>query len=70
MTPPDHNQGESHGSEEQAPATNNQERPAGRRSTRRRWIRAAGLAAVPLIITVKAQPAWAQGGKSHKSHYG
>jgi hypothetical protein len=65
MTPSEHNQGKPQNSDAQAPAKGSQGRPA----SRRRWIKAAGLAAVPLIITVKAQPAFAQGGGSTKSKY-
>jgi hypothetical protein len=69
MTPPDHNQGKPQSSGEQAPATNKQDQPANRTASRRRWIKAVGLAAVPLIITIKAQPAYAQKGNTKQSHY-
>ncbi len=62
MMPPDQNQGQQRGEEAQVPAAQGQERPKDRTPTRRRWIKAAGLAAVPLVITVKAQPAFAAGG--------
>jgi hypothetical protein len=64
MTLPEKNQDAHHGGEEQTPAAKN--RVAGRR----RWIKAVGLAAVPVIMTVKAQPAWAAGPKTNpKSRY-
>ena len=63
MTSPENRQG----SETPAPAASNQQRTA----SRRRWIKAAGLAAVPLIVTVKAQPAFAgkPNANSKKSQY-
>ena len=62
MTPSDHNQGKPQDSEGRTPAADSQQRPAHRTASRRRWIKAAGLAEVPLIITVRAQPVYAQGG--------
>lgn len=69
MTSPENHQGQPQGDE--APAPSNQQRPANRTASRRRWIKAAGLAAVPLIITVRAQPAFAKPGPkaSKKSQY-
>ena len=65
MATPEDSQGKPHGSEEQAA------RAKSRVASRRRWIKAAGLAAVPLIITVRAQPAFAGPGKTNKaSQYG
>jgi hypothetical protein len=67
MTPSDHDQGKPQ-DKGQAPVGNARQRT----TSRRRWIKAAGLAAVPLIITVKAQPAFAQGkgnSDSKKSTY-
>jgi hypothetical protein len=66
MTPPEQSPGKQQDDKEQVPAA--RDRVAGRR----RWIKAVGLAAVPLIITVKAQPAFAKkpDAASGKSGYG